>query len=316
MLFTCAGVVLSGIRAMVSTPVFLVIHKVSHGYVASVINYIRAVIQDVTGVKVVERVAERIDEIDFPRSATVFVIGDPFPPFAKRKDCYYVFLNFSLLYNVTQWGSLNWKARIWIHKKHRRFIKKVCCYDMVLDFYKPQSVLMNHELKPMGVKVMAFLTNTREANPVTRPSLDDRRWDVCVVGNLSRRRRRIYQSLEGLGCNLSPLETDDLASVMRQSKVILNVHFHRCNTMEAPRIIQALNMGCCLVTETCYGLDQLVPGDCYRSVEYADIVQEVVGLLESPPRIVEIERLAKRYMEGEYREKCLASWKEVLDAIP
>lgn len=301
---------------MVRTPVFLVIHKVSHRYVASVINYIRAVIQDVTGVKVVERVAERIDEIAFPRSATVFVIGDPFAPFAKRKDCYYVFLNFSLLYNVTQWGSLSWKARIWIRQKHLRFLQKVQCYDAILDFYQPQAVMMRRELKDAGIMVMCFWTNTLDTTAAVPPPLDDRRWDVCVVGNLSRRRRRIYRELEKLGCRLSPFETTDLALVMTQSRLTLNVHFHRCDTLEAPRVIQALNLGCCLVTETCYGLEQLVPRDCFRSVEYDDIVQEVVGMLESPLRIVEVERLAKRYMEGEYREKCLASWKGVLDAIP
>ena len=163
-------------------------------------------------------------------------------------------------------------------------MSKVRSFDMVLDFYHPQTSLMEQELEKFSIKVMPFLTNVSRKPGIVSP-LNERKWDICVVGTLSQRRNKVYKKLEKLGYRLSPLETSDFQSAIANSKLTLNIHIYPCDTLEVPRVIQTLSMGCCLVSEPCYGLEKLVPIECYYCVPYSNLVNQISELLENPDRI-------------------------------
>jgi hypothetical protein len=301
---------------MQTHPIFIVVHIRSARYVAICVEYIRFIIADLTRSNVELRFVERVEDIELRKDSTVFVIGEGFPAFPKRDGRYYIYLNFSLLYNVSSWWTLSWRARRWIARKRRMFAEKAESFDMILDFYEPQSALMKEEFKGRGVQVLPFLTNVLEVKRDCILPVAEREWDICVVSTLTPRRRKLYTKLENLGYKLSPLKTAELVSVMSRCKLTLNVHMQRCSTLEAPRIVHALNAGSCLVTERCYGLEDIIPDRCYHAADYGGLIRVIRRLLENHEEITRTARLGYEYMRGEYEEKCRASWKRIVDSIP
>lgn len=296
-------------------PVFLIVHRRSYKYINSVAEYILNSLKLITGSDVMFKLADRIEEINYPSRSIIFIIGDPFPKPVKAEGCFYIFINFSLLYNINKNFRPDWRARRWINKKHRRFMSKARTFDMILDFYSPQTDLLEQELEGLPVKIMPFLTNVTR-KPGIVPPLNERKWDICVVGSLSPRRTKVYKTLRKLGYRLSNFETPDLQSVIADSKLALNIHVQNCNTFEAPRVIQTLSMGCCLVSEPCYGIEEIIPIDCYCSTVYEDVVSHISELLENPDRIKIIGEKAERYIKGQYADRCFRNWKSIAEAIP
>jgi len=296
-------------------PVFLVVNRLSYRYIDSVAEYILQTLKHITGSEVSFELADNVEEIKLPYRSIVFIIGDPFPRFVKDEGCFYIFINFSLLYNVNRNRKLNWRASRWISQKHKAFMKKVKSFDLIVDFYHPQTLLLKQELEDVSIEVMPFLTNVTQ-KPRIVPSLKERKWDICVVGTLSSRRIKVYKRLRKLGYQLSPFESSDIQSVIADSKLTLNIHVQDCDTLEAPRVIQTLSLGGCLVTEHCYGLEKIVPNDCYCCVQYSNLVSEIDKLLENIGRIQDMGVKAKRYMQEHYEGNCLRCWESIVEAIP
>lgn len=203
-----------------------------------------------------------------------------------------------------------------MYTKRRWFMSKLGCFDMVLDFYRPQSRIMMRKLATHPVVVRHFLVGTACQARGQLQDLDRCKWDVCVVGAVSPRRKRLYARLRDSGCTLSPLETDDFKSVIVQSRIVLNVHYAWCDTFEVPRIIEAFANGTCVVTEPCYAMSELVPSNCYVCATYGEIVEQVRSLLNHPDQISRVGSAAARYYREEYDVNSRQGYRDILEAIP
>lgn len=302
---------------MVSQNVFLVTHPLSYNYVKNTTTYIYSTLNNFFYGRTSHLVIERIEDFDYPPNSVVFIIGDPFPSFTKRSDCFYAFINFSLLYNVTGRLFLMPSARKWIQEKHQILVQKANCYDLILDYYPAQTTLMKQDIENgnNNIKVMSFLTNI-EPDPTTCPKpLEQCEWDICVIGAVSRRRKKIYDRLCQLGYHLSPYN-GDLGTVIANSRLALNVHIYDCDNLELSRILEATKIGRCLVTENCYGLDNLLPRFCYCSDKYSRLVDHIRGLLKDPARMDKIGQDAKDYVNNIYQQQCEQSWRHIFDVLP
>lgn len=137
-------------------------------------------------------VGDDIGAVDPEPVSTVFVIGDPFGEFTRRPDCWYGFLNFSVLNVLGSPWNCSPRAYKLIHRKRKLFDKKVHSYDFILDYYPAHTRRTKAGLSvpvknfPIGVSA----DKDRELSPAAM-----RPYDVCFVGNRSRRRNKIIGAL-------------------------------------------------------------------------------------------------------------------------
>jgi Glycosyl transferases group 1 len=302
-----------------------------------VVDNMRLTVACASGRDVTLEICEDISTLDFPEESLIFFIGDKSPAFERRLNCFYVYLNFELLYRLgkfrqykldkfRQYLPIAFKAiarclpqqhRLgtwWIDHKYNAFKSKLKSFDMILDFYAPQTSVLREEFSQIPIEIMSFPVNV-SLDPEPIPEISQRRWDVCFVGANSDRRKVLYEKLIKMGLSLSPMSDIDLSYAIANARVTLNVHYAPCNTFETPRIIQALKMGCCLVTEPCYGMSSVIPSDCYVESNFSGLAKTTQELLREPERIDCIARNAKDFMMQKYDPTCLLEWKLILERI-
>ena len=292
-------------------PVALIVHEASVPYVRPVIEFVRRQLTQCAGRDPLYEECQDVGAVPVPEGSVVFLIGEAFPRFVRQPGCRYVFINFSLVRKLRWWKPIPLEAARWMRAKRCALIEKGDLYDMVLDFHPRQASLLGKELP--RVRVRCFMTGVwKQKADANAPVLHARRWDVCFVGTDSPRRARMRELIESRGITVSPSTTPDLGEVMNHSRLVANVHFADCDTLEAPRIVQALAAGTCLVTEPCYGLTDIVPSSCYVSVRYDRMPATIERLLRDTARIDAIARSAAEHARTRYAALASASWRSLV----
>jgi hypothetical protein len=284
---------------------YLVISATSYRYVKHIADYIFERLVEYGGASAELYVCHDIGTLTFSPGSTIFVIGDPFGPFTKSPFCRYVFLNFSVVYVLGRpWNCSIGGYRL-IRHKHKALMTRLAGFDCLLDYYPPQTRRMRHALNlpvenfPVGVLASAI---------PDFGSVENRVYDVCLVGTPSPRRTRIMRALTAIGIIVSPSTDVLFEEVAAQSRIVLNVHMHRSDHMETPRIVGSLLSGAALVTEACLGMDQEFPNEIYHCTPYASLVRTVQRLLADPARIEATARHARDWMLGSYLPAADARW--------
>ncbi|WPL14650.1 hypothetical protein Thiosp_04504 [Thiorhodovibrio litoralis] len=248
------------------------------------------------------RVQDDVSEKVIVENALVLVIGDPFGPFRKQENSTYVFINFSLLYDLSPRGMTDASARDWIERKRQAMIQRAKMYDAVLNFLPEQQEILSFDLAPLALEVFPFFVDI--ALPEQKKACrDEPLWDLCIVGSRTPRREKLFNYLRQHGITLSPTESDDLENTMRKSRIVLNVHAYQTLNTEYPRIVQALALGCCLVTEPCLGLEKVIPEHCYCCVSFELMPNKIMSLLKSPRLCNKLGENASRFMRDKYRKR-------------
>ena len=140
-------------------------------------------------------------------------------------------------------------------------------------------------------------------------------YDVCIVGTPSPRRLRVYRRLAAMGLRLSPLNGVTLEDAAAKSRIVLNVHMHRCNHMEYPRIVGSFLSGAALKTPTCYGMDGEIPRELYVTSSYRGLAEATMALLDTPQKMDRMTRDAATWIRGEHAARCQAGWRELMASL-
>ncbi len=301
-------------RSARSRPVALLVHDASLPYVRPVVEFVFEQLAIHLGRAPCYAECSDVASTAMPDGSLVFLIGDGFPRYPRSPGCRYVFVNFSLVRRMRWWKPVSRSTARWIGAKHRSLVARRDQYDLVLDFHPRQARLLARDLEGTGVRVRSFMPGvaTAVAQNLTRP-LSSRRFDVCLVGTDSPRRARMRALLEHRGITVSPSTAACLDAVIRDSRVVANVHYEACDTLESPRVLHALAAGACLVTEPCYRLCDVAPTSCYVRVPYRHMPAAIARLLRDTPRIDAIGRAATYYMSTRYAPRATASWREIVD---
>jgi hypothetical protein len=135
---------------------------------------------------------------------------------------------------------------------------------------------------------------------------------VCFTGTDSPRRACLRAALESRGIRVSPGEAPGLRAIVSDSRLVANVHYVSCDTLEAPRVMESLSAGVCLVTEPCLGLADLVPESCYVESSYGRMAGVITELLRSPQRLEAVGASAAVYMRDVYAARARDSWRTLL----
>jgi hypothetical protein len=295
------------------TKINIIIHKASYKYINYVVDNIIYCIEKTTGITPDVAMCESISGFDRCGNSLVFVIGDFFLEFDREPGSFYVFINFSLLFSLRPYRFLLNGSRKWINDKRKLFEKRIKCFDMVIDFYSPQTELLD---KKYGDKITVdyFLPSVQFERESTNVD-SGKEWDICFVGTMSPRRVKIAQQLSKVGCSVSPFETDDIDNIIVKSRIALNVHYVACDTLEFPRIVHAFGRKTCLVTETCYKLEEFFPGNTYVSADYKNLVDSVVKLLKNSDMQDEVSNNAFQYVNTIYKHNVEQQWLRIFEAI-
>ena len=113
--------------------------------------------------------------------------------------------------------------------KRKLFRRKLPGLDMVLDFYPRHKEVLQRKI--VRVPVLELPVNVLVERPERRP-IGECEYDVCVVGQKTERRLRVYRQLDRAGLRLSPMNTSDFPAVVGRSKLVLNVRSHRYDNLE------------------------------------------------------------------------------------
>lgn len=279
----------------------LVVQNFSHGYVARFVDYLHGVLRRNfdDGSQLV--LCDTIDGAVYPEGL-VFLIGENFPPFRRRPGCTYIGLNLSV---VTPLGSpfaasLNGYRQI--YRKRRMLAAKLPLCDALLDYYPAQTRALSAGL---ALPVLGF---PFAVAPEPRVSTE---FDVCFVGHLTARRRRVLSDLKDRGHRLSPHSGVPIEEVAAASALCLNIHTERSNHLEIPRLVAALAAGCPVVTETSHGLSDFASGDFVVERPLPRLADAVAGLLADPGDLAGRGEAGATWYRERYLPAADARWAEI-----
>jgi hypothetical protein len=292
----------------------LVIHEKSFQYISQIALYISGIIQQITNTCVSIHKVANIESIN-KEYTLYFIIGDGFLPYPKMPNSFYIFINFSLLFNLNYFKS-DYRARKWITSKYRLFLSKVSCFDVVLDYYLKQSDFLREELRKYDIPVLNFMTGTKSSiqNPMYHFE-NNYKWDIGFVGTITARRAKILQELAKTDLILSPLNGISMEELVKKSKIILNIHAHKCLTAEIPRIVETLRNGGCLITEESPGIENIAPSSCYINIPYNKIFHTTKKLSDNLSLIKHYRASSLEYMINNYDRLCLNNWQNIISSI-
>jgi glycosyl transferase family 2 len=144
--------------------------------------------------------------------------------------------------------------------------------------------------RPIDVVFMGGYT-TRRGRALARCSstLVDRRTELVLT-------ETHYPHLEDSSAFLSGAHR---WSVLRQSKLMVNVHRSELGYLEWVRAIGAMLNGCVLLSEHSIGFGPLVPNEHFVSVSYDGLPLAVDALLANPERLARIRKDAYHFLRKE-----------------
>ncbi len=282
----------------------LVVHKFSFHYIRHVVTHIQRSIEAGFGGCDIHFVAE-IDEAPIADGTMVFVVGENLGPHKRRPGCSYFFFNFSVvthLGNPLHASPQGWRS-IW--RKARLLQTKLHLYDAVLDYWEPQSTVLQRKL---SVPVRHFPVAVLPDDIPDPTPLAEREFDVCFVGSENARRARILEAVRATGASLSPQKDVVFEEIAAKSRICLNVHSYRSNHLETPRLVGAMVTGCPIVSEKAFGIGDFAAEGTYTTAELSDIASRISHLLDQPEELQAQMERASNWYRGTYLPKVEATW--------
>jgi hypothetical protein len=291
---------------------YLLVHKTSYQYIKKVVDYIYIQLKNHSPFNVEFILCEDIKNIHLKSNSTVYIIGDLFNSFNKTANCKYIFLNFSVLHVIGNPLSFSFSALKTIMGKRKIFNSKLKCYDYVLDYWPLQTSILQ---KNLIIPVKSFPVAINLDYKFEKKTTSNRKYDICFVGSMTDRRMKLIKKFEAVGLIISPYKNVIFEEIAVESKIVLNVHAHRSNHLEMPRIIGSFASKSCLVTEFNSNLEQLFPSNCYSANKYNQLFPQIYSLLRNPVQLDTIATKAYNWICDDYLVECGAKWKSLIEEI-
>ena len=123
-------------------------------------------------------------------------------------------------------------------------LNEVGYYGMYFDYIVSESFFKDEDILNMGFRVLNLnLPYHPCLDYGTQPTLEDKKYDIVFIGCGSERRQELVKKLETEGLIIAPaplpnaLDSKYKASMVKESKLCLNVHFSDMEYFEKPRIL-------------------------------------------------------------------------------
>lgn len=291
---------------------YLVVHRISYKYIKNIADYIWQNIVKYAINPAEFQLANSIDEVGFVAGSTVFVIGDPFKVFQRTTGVTYIFLNFSVLAMTGSPFSFGFGAYRLLSHKRKILEGKLGCFDHVLDYWPAQTSVLEKKFKKYGKQIESFPVGLCPTPESLLVPLSARKYDVCFVGSITARRKKVLAKIAALGISLSPSSGVDLEEAARDSRIVLNLHAHRSEHLESPRILGAFSTRAALVTEQCDSLHGVFPSETYFAFAYADLPLQIKSLLDKSEMLESTAARGYCWLKEKHMDTCEQDWSRIL----
>ena len=242
---------------------------------------------------------------DLETNSIVFYIGQEGKIYQNKDSIYVVFICLSIFCNPRGLTGLSWQGLQELNRRKLKIEKNILpSVDHILDYHPGHTIRLKEiygnrlsiDWFPLSVSQAKYFSNNKNAiESFSKP------WDVCIVGSITPRRRKIYSRLSSLGLILSPHLSHDLADAIIKSKIVLNIHAFKHDNIEFPRLLTAFMARVPVLSEPCYSLESIMPSPAFLESPIKDIVHNAVSLCSN-------YLLRKRYA------KRAASWLETYNS--
>lgn len=272
----------------------LVVQRNSLNYIKRVVEAFHLSLCDVFGKETPLIISDEVDLVNFSDENIIFIIGESFKRFIRKKECKYVYINFSVISFLGNPFNLSRKTITHIRYKRRIFLEKIDLFDAVIDYYPAQTYALKNKIK---TRLYGFIPYTLPFKVLIKK---DKIYDTCFVGEMSHRRKTVLQRLISEGVVLSPTSGATIENYAAQSKLTLNIHMHRSNHLEIPRILGAISVASALLTERSYGINDVLDQDIVKVASYRHIVQNTIKLLRDSNSTHQIGLAARVWYESTF----------------
>ncbi|MEL6681956.1 MAG: hypothetical protein AAFQ09_04855 [Pseudomonadota bacterium] len=290
---------------------FLIVQSVSYAYVTYITRFIHAELQRNFDGGADLIICDEIDEASYDDNSIIFVIGEGFARHQRRPGCLYVYLNFSIIAvmgNPLNLSRIGWSA---IRRKQRMLREKQDLYDVLLDYFPPQTKRLAGRMKMPVFPFQVAIDPDMLPPPIP---LEERPYDICFVGGPSARRKTVLDALEAAGLRLSPQTDVIYEDIAAQSRCCVNIHSYRSNHLETPRIIGALATKTPLVTEPSYGLNLVFPKGSVTAAPFARLAATAEALCRAPQTLAN-HASGQAWYRKTYLPQSRANWADLCQRL-
>jgi len=269
----------------------LVVHQRSIPYIRNVATALTEGLKDVFTTDSRMVVCTSIDSAEIGNAEVIFVIGENLGRFKRLAGRRYIYINFSVVTMLGNPLKNSVRGLRLIHYKSVLLRKKLDLFDALLDYYPPQTRKL---AKSINLPVFGFVPYIIPVSQQQRIPIKDRPYDVCFVGSLSARRKKVLKKLQEEGCVISPSSGVVAEDIAAQSRITINIHMQRSNHLEIPRVMGALSASP-LITEESYGLQELLPKGIVQAVPYSNLVNQTLDILADQNQLDKHAELAQQW---------------------
>jgi hypothetical protein len=287
---------------------YFLVHEVSYRAVTSIAEYIRVQLALHSPLAFEFHICKSISDISPQPGSVIFIVGDPFAKLTRADGCKYVFLNFSVLLvlgNPLKCGLAAFKL---LRNKRKIFEDKLPCYDYVLDYWPEQTSAMQRKYA-IPIDSFPVAAASRKADSSKKIH------DVCLVGVMTPRRRRLSERLRSLGVSMSPSEGVVMEDTAARSRIVLNAQAGRSNHLEIPRIIGAFASGALLITENKSGMKKAFPDGIYVGEAYSRLAKAITTSLADDVLMSTTIDAATHWYNNVYIPRCDDEWGHIITKV-
>lgn len=284
----------------------LIVQDFSFDFVASFVHYLHNFLRRHADPEASLIRCAEIDDAQHP-AGLVFLIGENFKPFRRRRGCTYFYINLSVVAPLGSLFAASLRGHRQVFRKHRLLTAKLPHCDALLDFYPPQTQRLKRKL---DLPVFDFDYAVEPHAGKHNTAVDH---DVCFVGGLTPRRERILSALRAKGIRMSPHAGAPIEALAAASRCCLNIHMERSNHLEIPRLVAALSSGCPVISEKSFGLAEFVDGEFVIERPLSRLVSAVEELLADPPRMAALGAEAAAWYSDSYLPRANRRWAEICE---
>ena len=148
----------------------------------------------------------------------------------------------------------------------------------------------------------------------------ERTHDITFLGSMTERREEFFATnapfFASRNCHLrlvplgfaktkqtkSYLTVERRNDLLSDSRILLNVHYSDQKYFEWHRMLVGLANGCCIITETCKGYGELVPGRHFIMVEPEYLIRACEYYLAHPDECEKIANAGREFIETQLRQ--------------
>lgn len=297
-----------------SFQVFFNEHPSSALYARNVADWIYSVLEQYFPSPPIRIQRSHIDIADLPVNTLLFVLGQETILCNRQDSVRVVFICLSAFYSVR--GILNQSLggiRL-LRRRRKKVAKNILPYtDAIIDYYPRHAEVLQKKLNN-NLIVHSFLLNSISSGK-SSVEFAKRRWDICIVGGRSKRREAVWKRLLVRGLSLSPASSECLEETILNSRLVLNIHSERYDNVEVPRIIAAIQNGVSVLSEPCYGLNDILPNNLIDICEYKDLGERALFLLSNPAFLHEMSDHARSWYDSVYQSKSSQTLVSTLESI-